>query len=126
MTRAFSLRRLSTLAGAALVAAGALNAHARDYGQYSDSPRHLRDWFKRLQNPRTRMPCCEEADCARTEARIRGANWEAKAPDGAWITIPHESVVTDQGNPTAEPVLCSYSDYQGGWMVFCFVPGPGS
>jgi hypothetical protein len=113
----------------AFVIGQAFGVDARDYGQYANHPQHLRDWFKRLENPRLGIPCCEEADCARTEARTRGGSWEAKAPDGSWVTIPHESVVTDQGNPTGEPILCSYNNWYGnggGWMVFCFVPGPGS
>ena len=129
ITKAFSVRPMSGLiVAAAFVAGGPLDAHARDYGQYSDSPQHIRNWFKRLNNPRLGMPCCEESDCARTEARTRGGSWEAKAPDGSWVTIPHESIVTDQGNPTGEPILCSYNNWygNGGWMVFCFVPGPGS
>jgi hypothetical protein len=123
-----TFRRMSGLiVAAALAAGGPLDAHARDQGQYSDSPEHIRNWFKRLNNSRMRLPCCEESDCARTEARTRGGSWEAKAPDGSWLTIPHESIVTDQGNPTGEPILCSFKDwYGGGWMVFCFVPGPGS
>jgi hypothetical protein len=110
---------------AALVAGTALSAHAKDNGQYANAPTHIRDWFKRLENQRTRMPCSEEADCARTEARIRGGGWEAKAPDGTWVVVPPESVVTNQGNPTGEPILCSYGSFTGpGWMIFCFVPGP--
>jgi hypothetical protein len=89
----------------AFVIGQAFGVYARDYGQYANRPQHLRDWFKRLENPRLGMPCCEEADCARTEARTRGGTWEAKAPDGSWVSIPHESIVTDQGNPTGESYI---------------------
>jgi hypothetical protein len=67
--------------------------------------------------------CCDESGCARTEARSRGATWEAKAPDGSRITVPPESIVVDQGNPTGEPILCAYES-ETGWRVLCFVPGP--
>jgi hypothetical protein len=112
---------------AAFVAGGALNAHARDYGQYSDVPTHIRDWFKGLENPRTSVRCCDEADCARTEVHTRGGKWEARAPDGSWIAIPPESIVTNHRNPTGEPILCVYPGPTGnGWVVLCFVPGPDS
>ena len=128
MKNAFSVRPISGLVVATLVAGGTLSAHARDYGQYSERPKYLRDWFKQLKNPQLKLPCCEEADCARTEARTRDDHWEAKAPDGSWVAIPSDRIVTDQGNPTGEPILCSFKDWygDGGWMVFCFVPGPGS
>jgi hypothetical protein len=123
------LRRISRIiVAAAFVAVGPVDGHARDYGQNSGSPRLLRDWFKRLKNPRLDVQCCEEADCARTETRTRGGSWEAKAPDGSWVAIPSDSVVTDQGNPTGEPISCSYNNWygNGGRMVICFVPGPES
>lgn len=107
----------------AFVASQALGAHARDDGQFAKVPRHMRDWFKSLAKPRTGVPCCNKADCARTEPRDRGGRWEAKTPDGSWVAIPTESIVTDKGNPTGEPILCSYQE-DNGWVVLCFVPGP--
>lgn len=109
---------------AAFVASQALSARARDDGRYSDVSRDIRDWFNSLENRRTGRPCCSEADCARTVARTRNGHWEAKTPDGLWIAIPTEIIVTDKGNPTGEPVLCSYQE-DDGWVVLCFVPGPG-
>jgi hypothetical protein len=128
MTNAVYLRRFSGLVMAAVfISGGALSVTAKDFGQYSDAPKHLRDWFKRLKNQRTGLPCCDQADCTRTEARTRGNRWEAKAPDGSWVTVPPEHVVNNQGNPTGEPILCSYMSFEGNWWdVYCFVPGPGS
>jgi hypothetical protein len=97
---------------------------ARDYGQYEEIPRPIRDWFKALKNPQSGGNCCDQSDCARTEARTHGNGWEARAPNGSWITIPADKVVHNQGNPTGEPVLCSVEDEEG-WRVLCFVPGPG-
>lgn len=114
----------SRLLVTAFVAAGSINASARDYGQYSNVPGQMRNWFKGLQNRRTGAHCCDEADCARTEARAVDGKWQAKAPNGSWIAVPPESVVVDQGNPTGEPILCGVPDEGSGWAVLCFVPGP--
>lgn len=115
----------SRLLLAAFVAAGSTGAHARDYGQYSNVPNHLRNWFKSLYNRRTGVHCCNDTDCARTEARTVDGKWQAKAPDGSsWIAVPPESVVVDQGNPTGEPILCGVPDEGSGGAELCFVPGP--
>ena len=98
---------------------------ARDYGQYEDVPQHIRDWFKALKNPQNGRSCCDQSDCARTEARTHGDQWQARAPDGSWITVPSDSVVYNQGNPTGEPILCADAPTEKGWRVLCFVPGPG-
>jgi hypothetical protein len=90
------MKCILALAAVAVVAAGAVNAH--DIG----GPPQISVWLKHLKNPRLNMPCCNERDCARTEAHVRNGRWHAKAPDGSWIAIPTESVVTDQGNPTGE------------------------
>ena len=113
------------LGGSSVVAGGALNAHARDYGQYTAAPKANRDWFKGLENRRTGARFCSDADCARTEARTRNDHWDAKTLDGSWIAVPPESIVVDQGDPTGGPILCSYPEAEGdGWVVPCFVPGP--
>ena len=98
---------------------------ARDYGQYGDVPQHIRDWFKALKNSRYGNSCCDESDCARTEARTHGDQWEARAPDGSWVVIPPDRIVLDQGNPTGEPILCASDSGGARWRVLCFVPGPG-
>jgi hypothetical protein len=114
-----------TLVAVAVQIAGlAVDASARDRGQYNDVPEYIRDWFKALRNPQTGRNCCDQSDCAPTEARTHGNQWQAKTPNGAWITIPADKVVHNQGNPTGEPVLCAIEDEEG-WRVFCFVPGPG-
>jgi hypothetical protein len=110
---------------AAHVAGLTLVVSARDYGQYEDVPQHIREWFKALKNPRYGNSCCDESDCARTEARTHGDQWEALAPDGSWVTIPPDRIVHDQGNPTGEPILCASDSGGGQWRVLCFVPGPG-
>jgi hypothetical protein len=117
-------RRKVAIAAVALILCPTLGLYARDYGQYEEIPQHIRDWFKALKNPQTGGNCCDQSDCARTEARTHGNGWEARAPNGSWITIPADKVVHNQGNPTGEPILCTVEDEEG-WRVLCFVPGPG-
>jgi hypothetical protein len=115
---------LAALTLAAQITGLTPGVHARDYGQYNDVPQHIRDWFKGLKNPRNGGSCCDQSDCARTEARTHGNAWEARAPNGAWLSIPDDRVVFNHGNPTGEPILCAIEDEEG-WRVYCFVPGPG-
>jgi hypothetical protein len=112
------------LAITAQVAGLTLDANARDRGQYNDVPENIREWFRALRNPQTGVNCCDLSDCARTEARTHGNEWEARAPNGLWIPVPDDKVVHNQGNPTGEPILCA-AEYEEGWRVLCFVPGPG-
>jgi hypothetical protein len=90
------------LALAVQIASLAFGVYARDHGQYEDVPPHIRDWFKALKNPQDGRSCCNESDCARTEARTHGNEWEARTPDGLWIAVPPDTIVRGQGNPTGE------------------------
>jgi hypothetical protein len=92
------------------------DASARDYGEYEDVPRRIRDWFKALKNPRNGGNRCDLSDCRRTDARTNGNQWQTRAPDGSWITISADKVVHNQGNPTGEPILCAYEGEEG-WRV---------
>jgi hypothetical protein len=60
MTNAFFVGRILGFVVGAFVGVGTLinNAYARDYGQYLDSPEHIRNWFKGLNNPRMRECAC--------------------------------------------------------------------
>ena len=65
-----------------------LPALARDYGQYENVPPATRQWFRDLRSPDGSIRCCDESDCARTEAHIMESRWQARAPDGSWLSIP--------------------------------------
>jgi hypothetical protein len=116
---------ITLLAVAVQIGGSTVDADARDRGQYNDVPRYIRNWFKALRNPLGTY-CCDQSDCARTEARTIGNQWQAKTPNGAWIAIPDDKVVHNQGNPTGEPILCTLENREKelGWEVLCFVPGP--
>jgi hypothetical protein len=53
----------------ALLLAGTA-ALARDYGQYEHVPPATRQWFRDLRSPDGSIRCCDESDCARTEAHV--------------------------------------------------------
>ena len=96
---------------------------ARDYGQYEDVSPAIREWFRGLRSPQG-IFCCDEADCRRTEAHLSDNHWQARAPDGKWIDIPPDRVITDRFNPVGEPILCAtWALSSGSWNVLCFVPG---
>ena len=100
-----------------------LPALARDYGQYENVPPATRQWFRDLRSPDGSIRCCDESDCARTEAHIMESRWQARAPDGSWLSIPPTRVIHDRGNPVGEPILCAARGPDGEWRVLCFVPG---
>ena len=104
---------MAALALAAHITGLTRGVHARDYGQYEDVPQHIRDWFKALKNPQSGRSCCDLTDCARTEARTHHNEWEARAPDGSWITIPADSVVQNQGQSYRR----GYAPTEKGWRV---------
>ena len=115
-----SLQR--TLLSLVLLLAGT-SALARDYGQYEHVPPAIRQWFRDLRSPDGSIRCCDESDCARTEAHITEGRWQARAPDGSWLTVPPTRVVHDRGNPLGQPILCAAQEPDGEWQVLCFVPG---
>ena len=106
-----------------IVAALVTIALARDDGRYAQSP--LKPWFNSLQSPETGMLCCSEADCKRTEATIVGDRYRAALPNGQWVDVPPQIVITNRGNPTGEPILCAMPYQDGTYQLRCFVPGAG-
>lgn len=82
---------------AAALVAGTASALMPKTMANTQTPQHTSATGSSVLRTSGRMPCCEEADCARTEARIRGGGWEAKAPDGTWVVVPPESVVSSRG-----------------------------
>ena len=58
-----------------------------------------------------------------SKAHIMESRWQARAPDGSWLSIPPTRVIHDRGNPVGEPILCAARGPDGEWRVLCFVPG---
>jgi hypothetical protein len=98
-------------------------AVVRDNGQYGHVAPEIRQWFRELLTPDGAVVCCDLSDCLPTEAYISADKWQARAPDGRWVTVPSGRVVTHRGNPIGEPILCAIPAGDGSYVVLCFVPG---
>ena len=59
-------------------------ALARDYGQWENSPPHVRRWFQGLKQPdNPRVPCCGEADAYEADIfEVDGGRYVAIITDG--------------------------------------------
>ncbi len=123
-----------TITGAALAAALAFPAAARDDGRFADSS--LKKWFEGLHSDRG--SCCSFADGISvadvdwdTEGdhyRVRvcatapepGETW-ATCKKKAWIVVPDLSVVTEP-NKLGPAVVWPYTP-GGATLIRCFMPG---
>lgn len=109
-----------------LLAAGAVAlaapAYATDFGQYTDTPDHIRAWFKSVKS-KFGIPCCDIADGHRTDYDIRGDDYWVPI-DGTWMPVPKDAVVDNVGNPVGQAVVW-YSDVGGKVFIRCFVPSGG-
>ena len=79
----------------------------------------LAPWFHSLLQPGTGISCCSEADCRRTDYRIKDDHYEALI-NGEWKTVPSRAVLKRMDNPTGQAVVC-YTPTLG---IMCFVRGP--
>lgn len=85
-------------------------------------------WFRSLRQPWTGASCCDVADCRITASRPTGSRWEARAPDGEWVSVPPSRVLSSEVHPRGVAVLCARQDVlpHSGWEVLCFVPPSAS
>jgi len=79
----------------------------------------LAPWFHSLMQPGTGISCCSEADCRRTDFRIKGDHYEAMI-QGVWQRVPDSSVLRRSDNPTGSAVVC----WTPALGIMCFVRGP--
>ena len=95
------------------------SVRAIDSGQYSNSPDHIRKWFKSVIAPNG-VPCCDETDGHRTSYDMReGAFWVPI--EGEWMRVPERAIIRDAGNPVGEAVVW-YVRHRGAIIISCFVP----
>jgi hypothetical protein len=96
--------------------------HARDRGQYDNSPPELRAWFNALKSQKG--PCCSDAD----GSAISDADWESGNGhyrvriDGEWVNVPDEAVITEP-NRIGRTMVWPIRDGVGGLYIRCFMPG---
>lgn len=72
-------------------------------------------WFGSLHD-KSGASCCNLADCRASEYRPTRTGIEARTPDGQWVAVPNDTVLTRTDNPTGFGVLC-----WNGSRVMCFV-----
>lgn len=104
-------------------------AIARDDGQWSDQPAHIRRWFQTLMQPdNPRVSCCGEADAFEADSyEVDGDHYVAIVtdgkgviPNGTRVPVPNAKMKYDAGNPTGHGIIFIGSQGQ----VFCYV-APG-
>lgn len=99
----------------------AVGAHAKDDGQFTNSPN--REWFQSLKIPGSQTSCCDLSDCHVVEYDMHGDHYRAFI-EGKWIDIPNEKVL-NIGNPIGQGIAC-YSHWQDFPVnIFCFVAAGG-
>ncbi len=96
--------------------------HARDRGQYANSPPELRAWFDGLKSQKG--PCCSDADgSAISDADWEGGNGHYRVRiDGEWVDVPDEAVITEP-NRVGRTMVWPIRDGVGGLYIRCFMPG---
>lgn len=115
---------------AALVAAFLMSpAHARDNGQWADTPANIRMWFQGLMQPDDPYrSCCGEADAYEADTfEVDGDHYVAiitdgkgVIPPGTRIAVPNSKMKWDAGNPTGHGIIFIGSQGQ----LYCYV-APG-
>jgi hypothetical protein len=119
-----------TLALGVAVAVGAAGFASDVAGGGEHNPAATRsrgEWFKSLIQPGTGgAPCCDIADCKRTNAEWRKDGWWAEV-QGVWRPIPALSVLKSPRSIDGEAYVCSgdttYSDRHSlEPRIYCFVP----
>ena len=77
------------------------------------------EWLRSLQAP-DGSSCCNERDCAPSDARIEAGAWWVPASAG-WEKVPPERVLRTP-NRDGRPVLCRLPS----GVIVCFVPPAGA
>jgi hypothetical protein len=106
-------------------------SQARDFGQYSQVPRDIRNWVESLADGKG-IPCCATADGAVPEEFTWdiGANHYRVKVYGQWVTVPDAAVIKGSNWLGHAVVWIAYDDpvfeAEPILSVRCFLPGPAS
>ena len=113
------------------VVSDAINRHvvARDFGQFANVPKEIRDWYANAEltdAAKQRLPwkrCCDHADVVKTQFRVNKSNGDDEwywLQEGQWKRIPPDIIHWGVSAPGGAPVLFVYSNIET-----CFFPGEG-
>ncbi|MDB5612080.1 MAG: hypothetical protein JWP25_8980 [Bradyrhizobium sp.] len=109
---------------------GIEHAHARDNGQWGNSPAEVRAWFQSLMQPDApSVSCCGEADAFEADTfEVAGDHYVAiitdgkgVLPNGTRINVPNAKMKWDAGNPTGHGIIF----IGGGGSLYCYVAPSG-
>jgi cbb3-type cytochrome oxidase maturation protein len=132
IVRAVILVMLGVILGLLILAAflwAVAQVHARDNGQWNDSPINIREWFQSVMQPdNPAVSCCGEADAFEADSfEIDGDHYVAiitdgkgVIPSGTRVQVPNNKMKWDRGNPTGHGIIFIGSSGQ----VYCYV-APG-
>jgi hypothetical protein len=128
---------VSIIVGFVMASLFAVQAKARDVGQWEGSDVITRSWFKSLMQPdNPNMSCCGEADAywadkvevkdgkvfaIITDTRDDVPLGRAHVPPGTRIEVPPHKMKWDRGNPTGHVVIFLGPSLD----VYCFVMNGG-
>ena len=110
---------LRIVCAALLLALVSQFSHARDDGQYANSP--LKPWFDSLKSGKG--PCCSDAD----GYAVADPDWESKSGhyrvriEGEWVDVPDDAVITEP-NRAGRTMVWPIKGW-GGLTIRCFMPG---
>jgi hypothetical protein len=127
----FQDKRLAFITSAIFmsIAGGVVIAHARDNGQWANSPVQIQHWFQSLMQPdNPSVSCCGEADAFEADTfEVEGDHFVAIITDGRGaiatgtrVQVPNQKMKWDQGNPTGHGIIFMGTNRQ----IYCYV-APG-
>lgn len=110
-------------------------------GQYAQVSPETQKWFREQRSPKTKIPCCNEADGAYAQEEITDGHYRTRftyAPwtypfggpphkederDSGWMDVPDDVVIHDP-NRNGAPVVWWYMDNDV-VTIRCYAPGAG-
>jgi hypothetical protein len=92
-------------------------------GQGHDTWHH--SFYKTLQRPDTKTPCCSLTDCRPTSGRLVEDHYEVKV-NGAWISVPTDKILKTTAPDLGFHVCAPFKFNGQPNHLYCVVVPPGS